>query len=126
MSDLLNNTITVKIGDDEFVFKVPSPKDYIQIGMHAAALRRAMDPQHIGNVQSIDAYTYELIQSVAVMQVCLQNSSAQWAYSEVEDGNGKASVQVNLDKFPPKAITVLAQINDQFEAEVSRFLSEGN
>jgi len=125
MPDILDNSVTVKVGDDDFRFRVPSPMDMARIGMVAASIRREMDPAGLGYEDGLDWQTAVLVRSMATMTVLLEQSSAKWPFNEVRDARGNASVGVDYKKFPPTASTLLPEIYDKLQDEVARFLNGG-
>lgn len=125
MPDILDNTVTVTVGGDTFEFRLPSPLDMAKIGMVASSIRREADPAGLGYEEGLDWQTAVLIRAMATMVVLLERSSAKWAFSEVRDAKGVATVSVDHKKFPPKASLVLPEIYDKLQEEVSRFLSGG-
>ena len=125
MTDILENTIKITAEGEEFVFRVPSPKDYARIGIVAGAMRRNYDPQFIGSEYSVDQFTSELIRAMAIMVVCLEKSTAKWAFTPEKGKDGKESLVVDPDSFPPQATKILVQLPTLFDQEVGRFLGEG-
>lgn len=125
MPDVLDNSVTVKLNGEDFVFRVPSPLDMARIGMEAAAIRRTLDPQNIGNEDCVDWQTAQLIRSLAIMKVLLEKSSAAWAFSEVTDAKGSKTVSVDITKLPPKAYKTLQVLGDEALQAIDRFLEGG-
>lgn len=125
MPDLLTNSVTFKIDDEEFVFRAPSPLDMARVGVIAGSIRRELDPAGLGNEVCIDWQTSTLIESMAIMEVLLERGP-KWAYSEKEDRSGKKHVVVDRVAFPPNKTNVLRQIPSKFSEEVSRFLAGGD
>jgi len=125
MADILTNTIKVTVEKEDFEFRVPSPKDYARMGVVAGAIRRSYDPQGVGSEYSVDDFTATVVRAMAIMAVCLEKSTAKWAFSEVKDRNGDVKVIVDPEAFPPQATKIIVQIPFKFDEEVSRFLEGG-
>lgn len=125
MPDILDNFVTVKVGEDTFEFRLPSPLDMAKIGMVATAIRRESDPSGLGYEDGLDFNSAILIRAMATMVVLLERSSAKWPFSEVRDAKGAATVGVDYKKFPPKSALILPEIYDKLQEEVTRFLDGG-
>lgn len=124
-SNVLTNTITVRVEDEDFEFRIPSPMDVAKIGSVAAGIRRKFDPEGIGYEDGLDINTIILVRAMATMEVLLEKSTAKWAFSETKDARGQVSVAVDSSKFPPTATGMLYEIYNKFQEEVTRFLGRG-
>lgn len=125
MADVLTDTLTVTVGEDEFVFAIPTPIQQVQVGVRAAAIRRRFDPTGGGWEDGLDGAAYLLVRGMATMEVLLRRSSAKWPYSEGRDVNNKPEVRVDLDKLPPMASPIIVQVYQGFSEALGRFYTGG-
>lgn len=125
MADVLTETLTVKAGEDEFVFRVPTPMQQIEIGIRGLALRRRFDPTGGGWEAGLDDATYMLIRGVVILEVLLKQSSAKWVYSETAGVDGRPTVAVSIDSLPPYATPIIIQVYQGFLEALATFFTAG-
>lgn len=113
-------TLSIKIGEEEFVFRVPSPLDKAKVGVREASIRRELDPVSNGWAIGLDDETFFLIRGLALMEVLLDTASVKWPYSQ--DG-GK--INVNIHTMPAGKETVIAEVGRQFQETLDRFHGRG-
>lgn len=112
-------TLTIKVGEDEFVLRVPSVMDKARIGMSEASLRRSLDPAGIG-FGPIDDDTYCLIRGMAVLTSLLDQSSAKWVWTRRDN-----KLVVDPEQFPAGKEDVVAEVGRQFQDALDRFHGKG-
>jgi len=120
MSDaeqIIKSEITVKVGEEEFTFKIPSMQDRIKISAYAVKLRRDADPD--GNVTALgyDPSVVTQTEYLATFIKLIKSSTAKWVYSP--DAHGQPSI--NLDNWPDTAPVM--EVVDQFNKELATFRS---
>jgi len=125
MSDVLTDTLTVRVGDDDFVFRIPTPIQQIQMGIRGLALRRRFDPMGAGWETGLDDPTYMLIRGMVLLEVLLKQSSAKWVYSEAPGADGRPNVAVNIDSLPPHATPIIIQVYQGFTEALATFFAGG-
>lgn len=125
MADVLTDTLTITVGEDQFVFKIPTPIQQIEIGVRASALRRRFDASGAGWEDGLDTATYLLVRGMVILQVLLTQSSAKWPYTETRGADGKPIVAVDIDKFPPSASPIIIQVYQGFNDALARFFGGG-
>ena len=117
---IIKDELTVKVGDHEYTFKIPSIKDRLQIAAYAVKLRRDADPDGqviaLGYDPSIVAYTEVL----ATFMTLIKSSDAPWVYSP--DNNGQPSL--NIDKWPDNVPVM--EVVDKFNQELATFRNPTN
>ena len=86
MADILTDTLTIKVNNDEFVFKIPSPREQNKVKLRAAALRRQDDPTSYGFEEGLDWISINSYRGMALMEMLLQKSSATWAFTPGDNG----------------------------------------
>ena len=112
---IIKSELTVKIGEDEFTFRIPSMKDRLEISAYAIKLRRDADPD--GNVTALgyDPSMVNQTEYLATFIKLIKNSTARWVYSP--DVAGQPSI--NLDKWPDD-VPVMEVVN-KFNEELDSF-----
>lgn len=125
MADVLTDKLTVTVGGEQYVFKIPSPMEQIEIGVKAAALRRRHDFTGGGWEEGLDQASFMLVRGIVVLQVLLRQSSAKWPYSESRDDKGAVTVSVDPDKFPPNVTPTIIQVYQGFSEALARFFTGG-
>ena len=126
MSDVVKPTFTVKAGEFEFVFRVPTPLDKARQGSREAAIRRTIDPTGVGWADGLDVPTFYLIRGMAVMELFLEKSDAKWAFSETPaTKKGPAEVRVEITKFPPGTENIIQEVGENFQAGLDTFHGRG-
>lgn len=125
MADVLTDRLTITVGDDQYVFKIPTPLQQMEIGVKAAALRRRYDFQGGGWEDGLDQGTFLLVRGIVIMQVLLIQCSVKWPYSESKDDKGAVTVSVDPDKFPPFATPIIIQVYQGFTEALARFFEVG-
>lgn len=105
MADVLSETLTVMVGDDEFTFKIPTPREQNRVKVRAAALRRQDDPTSMGWEEGLDWLTVDSYRGMATMEVLLKKSSTTWAFSPGENG----TMVCDSSKFPISCSTEFFQ-----------------
>ena len=114
-NQIIQSELTIKLGEDEFTFKIPSMQDRIKIAAYAVKLRRDADPD--GNVTALgyDPSVVTQTEYLATFIKLVKTSTAKWVYSP--DANGQPSI--NLDKWPDNA--PFMEVVDQFNKELDAF-----
>ena len=120
MTDILNPTITLEVGGDKFVFRVPTPLERAKVGVRESAIRRGLDPT--GFVGDLDFNTFFLIRGMAIMETLLTESSATWPFA---GGDQKAKPVVDIEKFPPGKESTIEEVGRQFQEALDRFHGQG-
>lgn len=129
MPDVLDQTITLKIGEgdavEEFVLRVPTPIDRARLGVREAGIRRTLDPASAGWAGGLDDETFYLVKGFAILEVLLEKSSATWPFTEVKPEKGEPSLHVDITKFPAGKDGVIMEVGRQFQEAVDRFHRDG-
>lgn len=118
--DHLKPTVSVKVEDEEFVFRVPSPMDKAKVGIREASIRRELDPASNGWAMGLDDETFFLIRGLALMDVLLEEANVKWPYKQ-EGG----SIRVDIHNLPVGKETVIAEVGRQFQDALDRFHGRG-
>ena len=119
------DTISVKItrtGNEEFLFRVPTPREQAALGTKAARYRRE-DGNNTGDEYGLDQLSLDLYRSFAVMETLLVKADApdNWPYST----NEKGEPVVDNKKFPKRATFKLQEIYQGFVDALDKFLDGG-
>ena len=112
----LATTLEVKLGQDTYVFKIPTLHDEIAIGSRMSTLRRAIDPSWDG-FTLLDGTTQYALRAAATFELLLQRASVTWPFSE---GLDKKPV-IDSSKFPADKAHVTVQAYERYEAALNRF-----
>lgn len=124
-SNVLKGTLTVKHGDDEFVFRVPSIKDDIRIGQAARLIRAETDPNGYGGEDGLDENAVLLSRFLAMFRVLFESTSAPWLPIKTEQRGKEMVSLVDTDNIPNDRVNAVAEIGLMLEAEVARFRAGG-
>ena len=119
--DILKPTLSIKVGGEEFILRVPTPMERARIGVREASIRRSLDDPMAGGLTFPDEETYFLIRGMAVLETLLEQSSAKWAWSEAKGANDQPKLVVKPDNFPPGKENVVAEVGRQFQETLDRF-----
>jgi hypothetical protein len=122
MADLTQETFEVKVDDQTFVFRIPSPRDMARMGSRALLLRRQDSPDTMGSEWGLDGFSSDLYRGMALMETLLLRADAKdnWPYTE-KDGKPV----VDSSKFPPSSTLLIPLIYRGFDEQLTRFHSGG-
>lgn len=118
-ADIIKPTFTIKVGDEEFEFRVPTPLERARIGAREGGIRRTLDP----NVMAwdLDGETFCLVRGMAVLETLLERSNAKWPYSP----DNKDVLRVDINNLPPGKEDVIMEVGRQFQEALDRFHGRG-
>ncbi len=119
---VLKTTIEFSIDGIEYEFRIPGVRDSMALSYKARQVRRAADPEGVGDMTGIDNDTFFLAEGIAALELLLSRCSDTWPFSKDAAGNPV----VDSSKFPPERVTTLIDIGMRFRTEVIRFRSGGN
>jgi hypothetical protein len=112
---VIKDELTVKVGDHEYTFKIPSVRDRLRIAARAVQLRSESNPQgqvvSLGYDPSIVGYT----EILATFTTLIKATDAPWVYSP--DANGQPTI--DIDKWPDNV--PFMEVVDQFNKELDAF-----
>jgi hypothetical protein len=122
MADVLADTLTVKVGDVELVFKVPTPREQNKVVSRAAFIRRQDDPGGVGWEEGLDFPTILSYRGMGLMEVLLQKASVDWAFTPDPTGN----MVCDSSKFPATvAPGFFLEVYQAFQQRLDEFRSGG-
>lgn len=123
-ADITQETFEVKVADETFVFRIPSPRDYARMGSRALVLRREDAPETTGSEWGMDGITADLYRGFALMETLLTRADTtdNWPYTESKDGKPV----VNCNNFPAKKMDTIISIWRGFDAQLARFHGGGD
>lgn len=112
---VIKDELTVKVGDYEYTFKIPSVKDRLKIA--AAAVRYRSDANADGQVVALgyDPSIVGYTEVLATFTTLIKATDAPWVYTP--DVNGQPGI--NIDKWPDNA--PFMEVIDQFNKELDTF-----
>jgi hypothetical protein len=119
MADVLTTEITVPHGADEYVFRIPSPRDYGKMAVRARALRMADDPDGASEY-GLDRFTASMYRGMALFEVLLSRASVTWPWTQTDKG-----LVIRSENFPPQAIKTLVEVFEGFDESLTKFLYGG-
>lgn len=131
MPDILQDTFSVTVDGDEYVFKVPTIKYEIELGYRAADVRRRAYPESGGTLIAADYASVQFSRACAIMELYLTKASTLWPYG-FADGAETAEIdfakppKVDFEKFPVNCTELLYQVGEAFENEITRFRRRRN
>ena len=130
MSDVLQSTFDVTVGNDVYTFRAPSIKYRFELGGRAADIRRRAYPDGIVNerVGLVDWQTVNFSRACAILELYLVKASVTWPYgteNPAEVDLSKPPV-VNFEKFPAAREDLVEAVGLAFEQELTRFRNGGN
>jgi hypothetical protein len=121
MADTIPSEVPVTIGDGDdaetFYFKIPTPRDTAKLGTRAQAMRRADDPNSLGSEFGLDFASIDLYRGMALLELLLVSSTAEWVYSKDKQDNPV----VDSNKFPPEATYKIQRIYQGFIKALEEF-----
>lgn len=120
--DFVDGSILIKLDSGaQFTFKIPSIMDYAAIGGAAAAMRRTVDPQRMGNLAAFDSETADLCWGFAAFNTLLKSTSERWLLAA--DAVGKPTV--NPDTIPVEYMDDFLIVTGRLDEAISRFRKNG-
>ncbi len=123
MSELLPTELTVTVGDETYMFAIPTIRDEAKIGMRTASIRRSMleageqDP----GPQALDFGTNYTLRACAVFELQLRKASVTWPFSQ-----GKNGPVVDSTKFPLNKSEKVLSVYEAYTVALDTFRSGGN
>jgi hypothetical protein len=75
---LLAKSVTVELDGKTYVFKLPTPRDYVQIGLVARKLRAKEDPDSNGSTAGLDPETVYMFNAMATFVVLYEKGDNDW------------------------------------------------
>jgi hypothetical protein len=119
IENVLQKQLTVQYNGDDFVFKIPSMQDNLNILARANELRR--DSTSDGNAISLgfDPAATTLTNQIATFRELLVSTSAKWVYTA-----GPKGPEMNLNNWPSDV--PITEVVDKFNQELDTFRKEGN
>lgn len=121
--DVLKPTFSIKVEDNEFIFRVPTPLEKAKLGSREAAIRRSLDG--FGSAYGLDEDTFCLVRGMAVLELFLDKTNARWVYTETKPEKGPAKVVVDIEAFPPGTETIITEVGREFQAGLDKFHGRG-
>lgn len=124
MADITQDSLTVVVEGQTFVFRIPSPRDMAKMGSRALSLRRQDAPDTGGFEFGLDPFTQDLYRGFALMETLLLQADAKdnWPYST---GPEKDKPVVDCTKFPAFVTDWIPRIYQGFDEALRRFLKGG-
>ncbi len=116
-AELTQTTLTVMGGNEQFVFRIPSPFDQIKHGVRQREIIRRTDPTAAAEMDGLDQTTVFLTRCLATFEVFLVSTTAAWPYSEGPD----RKPVIDSSKFPPESITTVMEVAQGFETALDSF-----
>ncbi len=120
VENVLQNQLTVKHENDEFVFKIPSIKDRLTIAAKAAKLRQESDPEGNAIALGYDPSAVVLSDRLATFIILLKETSASWVFTPNESGKKEINIGNWADDVP------VMEVVEQFNIELDKFRAERN
>lgn len=121
-ADILKPTFSIKVGDEEFELRVPTPLERAKVGAREAGIRKTLDFNATG--WDVDEFTLCLIRGMAVLETLLEKSNVKWPYSP-DTKTGEPSVRVDITNLPSGKEDVIAEVGRQFQEALDRFHGRG-
>lgn len=115
--EIFKEELEIKVGEDRFIFRIPTFYDEIKIGFEARQLRRELDPMGVGAPDGLDYSTFQLVQTVATMRVVLKQSSAKWVKTPTEKGD----LIIDYTKWNADAVAIIEQVGAGYVEQLGRF-----
>jgi hypothetical protein len=115
-------TITVRVRDEDYEFKIPTVHDDIRVGTRVKALHRKLDPDYDGLAGGLDFNTQYNLRMCATFEILLLKSSARWPFGE----NPKGEVAVDTAKWLPEDAGLAGEVFGEFTDALATFRSGGN
>lgn len=118
VENILQSKLTIKHGNYNYVFKIPSIKDRLGITARAAKLRQESDTEGNGIALGYDPSAVIISEKLAKFLTLLQETDAPWVYTP--DAAGKPSMSIDnwADDVP------VMEVVDQFEVELDKFRAD--
>lgn len=120
-SPTIPSEIEVKVGDETFYFRVPSPRDVARLGTRAQALRRADEPGTNGSEIGLDGLSADLYRGFALFETLLirADTDGNWPFSKDDEGKP----YVDSTKFPTFSTLVVPEVYQGFSTALDKFLA---
>ena len=120
MNEVTNDEISIAVGEETFVFRLPSPRAYAKMGSRSAVMRREDAPESGGSDWGLDSLSQDLYQAMALFDTLLirADTRGNWHIST----NEKGGAVIDSTKFPPTVTLTMLEAFRGFSAKVSSFL----
>jgi hypothetical protein len=122
MDPVLDNSITVNIDGDTYIFRVPSFKDEIALGLRERAIRLAIERETAGPDGAVfgmptgDNQTDFMVRTAATFDMLLLKGP-EWVWSNDTTGHPKA----NYENWPLDKVSLAAKVGVEFDTQLRRF-----